>query len=197
MVRELDSTEEKIVSATFNIIQREGVSKATTKRIAKDAGVNEVTIFRKFENKKNLVEITKDYYFEHLIGQLQDVFDYTEEDTLESYLEKNFRGMLSLSDEDFSIIKIAMQEKSEVSEKKLLLSQITEAIMGKTTEFFTSQIEKGEMRDVNPRALSLLCFSVIFQSVVHWKIYNLTPDEETQKFGQNMLDILYNGINEN
>ena len=30
---ELDNTEEKIVRATFDIIQKEGVAKATTKRI--------------------------------------------------------------------------------------------------------------------------------------------------------------------
>ena len=39
-----------------NGVQKEGVQKATTKKIAAEAGVNEVTIFRKFENKKNLIE---------------------------------------------------------------------------------------------------------------------------------------------
>ena len=46
---ELDDTEEKIVMATFSIVQKEGFAKATTKKIAAEAGFNEVTIFRKFE----------------------------------------------------------------------------------------------------------------------------------------------------
>ena len=54
MLFEKENTEEKIITATFNIVQKEGVQKATTKKIAAEAGVNEVTIFRKFENKKNL-----------------------------------------------------------------------------------------------------------------------------------------------
>ena len=62
MLFEKENTEEKIITATFNIVQREGVQKATTKKIAAEAGVNEATIFRKFENKKNLIEATKDYY---------------------------------------------------------------------------------------------------------------------------------------
>ena len=49
MERELDATEEKIINATFRIFQKEGIDKATTKKIAAEAGVNEVTIFRKFE----------------------------------------------------------------------------------------------------------------------------------------------------
>lgn len=45
MLFERDDTEEKIIVATFNILQKEGVQKATTKKIAAEAGVNEVTIF--------------------------------------------------------------------------------------------------------------------------------------------------------
>ncbi|MDO5825750.1 MAG: helix-turn-helix domain-containing protein [Methanosphaera sp.] len=51
MLFETESTEEKIIVATFDILQREGLQKATTKKIAFEAGVNEVTIFRKFKNK--------------------------------------------------------------------------------------------------------------------------------------------------
>ena len=46
-----NSTDEKIINATFGILQREGFTKATTKKIAAEAGVNEVTIFRNFQNK--------------------------------------------------------------------------------------------------------------------------------------------------
>ena len=69
MVIELDNTEEKIVEATFGILQKEGSKKATTKRIAAEAGVNEVTIFRKFESKKNLIKITKEYYVARFVGK--------------------------------------------------------------------------------------------------------------------------------
>ena len=68
---ELDATEEKIVSAAFDIIKREGVAKATTKRISSEAGVNEVTVFRKFESKNNLIEITKQYYVEKFIAKME------------------------------------------------------------------------------------------------------------------------------
>ena len=71
---ELDSTSEKIVSATFKLLQKDGSEKATTKKIAAEAGVNEVTIFRKFENKKNLIEITKQYYLQVLINTLEEIF---------------------------------------------------------------------------------------------------------------------------
>ena len=45
-----ESTEDKIISATFRLIRKDGIDKVTTKKIAAEAGVNEVTIFRKFNN---------------------------------------------------------------------------------------------------------------------------------------------------
>lgn len=50
-----DDTSEKILHATMNLIMEKGYSAATTKDIAKAAGVNECTIFRKFSGKKEIV----------------------------------------------------------------------------------------------------------------------------------------------
>lgn len=47
-MKEFSSTDEKIIKATFGILQSEGFAQATTKKIAAEAGVNEVTIFRNF-----------------------------------------------------------------------------------------------------------------------------------------------------
>lgn len=113
-----NSTDEKIIEATFVILQEEGFNKATTKKIAAKAGVNEVTIFRKFKNKNNLVEITKDYYLKILIQKLKEIFDFNEDDEIEEYLQSNFLGLLNLPDSEFSIIKVAMEEVRDIPEKK-------------------------------------------------------------------------------
>ena len=80
---EFNSTDIKIIEATFGILQEEGFTKATTKKIAAEAGVNEVTIFRKFQNKNNLVEITKEYYLERFLESLEEIFDFDEDDEIE------------------------------------------------------------------------------------------------------------------
>ena len=146
MLFERENTEEKIITATFNIIQKEGVQKATTKKIAAEAGVNEVTIFRKFENKKNLIEATKDYYMAKLLSKLEETFDFDEDDSIEEYLKNCFHGILDFSQEDISIIRVAMQEINGESDKKLLISRITDTIINKMEEFFKLQLEKGEIK---------------------------------------------------
>ena len=125
---EFNSTDKKIIKATFDILQREGFTKATTKKIAAEAGVNEVTIFRNFQNKKNLVEITKEYYLQLLINKLEEIFEFEDEDSIEEYLKIAFYGILNLSEDDLSIIRVAMEEVRENPEKVILISEITDVI---------------------------------------------------------------------
>ena len=191
---EFSSTDEKIIKATFSILQKEGFTKATTKKIAAEAGVNEVTIFRNFENKNNLVEVTKEYYLQIFLDKVEEIFSFDENDEIEGYLQSNFIGLLNLSDEDFSIIKVAMEEVRDIPEKKLLISKITSTIILKLEEFFNSQIEKGKIREIDSRVLAIMCFSISFQSVVLWKIYDQEQTPETDQYARNFLDILYNGI---
>lgn len=189
-----ENTEEKIIKATFDILQREGVQKATTKKIAAEAGVNEVTIFRKFENKKNLVEITIDYYMERLLGKLEDCFSFDEDEEIEVYLKECFNGVLNFSKDDFSIIRVAMQEISDEPDKKLLMTHITDVILNKLEEFFVLQSEKGVIKDLNPKAIAVLCHGLIFHSLMLLQIYGDSQNIEPDHFADDFLKIIFDGI---
>ena len=51
----MDDTSQKIVDAAMLLIRDKGYVATTTKEIARVAGVNECTLFRKFQNKKDIV----------------------------------------------------------------------------------------------------------------------------------------------
>ena len=51
----LDDTQEKIIKATMELVMEKGYSNTTTKDIARSAGINECTIFRKFRGKKEVI----------------------------------------------------------------------------------------------------------------------------------------------
>lgn len=188
------STDERIIEATFTLLQKEGPEKTTTKKIAAEAGVNEITIFRKFETKSNLIEIVKDHYLQILIDKLEEIFDFNEDDEIDEFLKNKFYTISSLPETDFSIIKVALEEAGDIPEKKRLISVITDTILNKLVEFFKLQIENGKIKEVNPNVLAVMCFSIIFQSVILWKIYNDGADFDTDQYGDDVLDILFNGI---
>lgn len=62
------------------------------------------------------------------------------------------------------------------------------------TEKARAHIEKEDIRDINPTALSVITISIIFQSVVLWKVYNEGSDLENNDFTDDILDIIMNGI---
>ena len=194
MIFKRENTEEKIIGATFKILQKEGILKATTKRIAKEAGVNEVTIFRKFENKKNLIETTKEHYMNVLLDKLENNFDFDEEEGIEEYLKSSFNGILNFTEDDFSIIRIAMQEVEDIPDKKLLISHITDIILNKLEEFFKLQLKKDIIRSIDSKAISILCFSLIFQSLILWQIYGTNRNIAPDYYADDFLDIIFNGI---
>lgn len=194
MTIELDSTEEKIVKATFKLLQKDGLEKTTTKKIAAEAGVNEVTVFRKFNNKKNLIEFIKNYYLDLLIAELNEIFEYSEDESIEEYLKICFFGILNLSDDDFSILKVAMEEVRSTPDKKPLISEVTELIFDKLEEFFKSKIDSGEIKETNPKSLAILCFNSLFQSVILWKVYNINFGFETNHYVDDLLSIMLEGI---
>ena len=52
---DMDETSQRIIDATMSLIRDNGYVATTTKDIARAAGVNECTLFRKFKNKKDIV----------------------------------------------------------------------------------------------------------------------------------------------
>lgn len=193
-MKEYSGTDEKIIKATFEILQEEGFAKATTKKIATKAGVNEVTIFRNFTNKKNLVEATKEYYKQILINKLEEIFEFEEDDEIEEYLKISFFGILNLREEDLSILRVAMEEVREDPKKKNLISNITDVVLNKLEEFFKIKMEKGIIREVNPKSVAIMCFGMLFQSVILWKVYNHDLDFETNYYADDLIDLMYDGI---
>ena len=147
---EFSTTDERIITATFKLLQKEGINKTTTKKIAAKAEVSEITIFRNFKNKDNLIKITKEYYLEKFLAQLEEIFDFNDGDEIDEYLQSNFIGLLNLSDADFSIIKVAMEEVRDIPEKKQLISRITTTVIDKLDKFFQAQIEKVKSDQLIP-----------------------------------------------
>lgn len=63
---EKKSTDDKIMAAFSKLILEQGYSGATTRKIAETAGINESTLFRHFKDKKNLVEVIAQKYFDDI-----------------------------------------------------------------------------------------------------------------------------------
>ncbi|KZX13611.1 TetR/AcrR family transcriptional regulator [Methanobrevibacter oralis] len=187
------SVEERIINASFDVLEKEGYSGATTKKIAKKANINEVTLFRKFKSKHRLMEIVKEYYSDYLINQLEEIFQFNDEISFEEYSKNCFYKIVNLSDNELNIIKIGLEEVRNPGDEQLF-SKTSDMIINKLTEFFKIKIAKKEIKKVNPHVLALNMFSILFESMILWKVYGKSPHYDIDQYVKDFLEIIINGI---
>lgn len=188
------TTEEKLIKATFNILKTEGISKVTTKKISEEAGVSEVTIFRKFKNKDNLLEKAKKYYLDTILNKIDEIFSFDDNIITEDYLKSTFKKIVELPENELNMLKVAMEEVYYVNSTKKVILIISSRIIQRLTEYFQYQINKKRIREVKAEVLAMNIFGILFESLILWKIYGKKPKKDIDYYAEDFLDIILNGI---
>lgn len=191
---ELDKTEQKIVDATIFLLDKEGMNGTTTKKIAKKAEVSEVTVFRKFKSKDNLLKIAKIYYSDYFLEKISDIFTNYEDTDLESLLKHIWGKLVNFLDNNLDIIKIALDELMSNPEEEKIFSKFSDEVLKNLTNIFQEQIDKGKIRKINPSTAALTVFSVIVEGIIFWKFESKVSNDDTNKYLDDFLDIFINGI---
>ncbi len=191
---ELDKTEQKIVDATIFLLDKEGMNGTTTKKIAKKAEVSEVTVFRKFKSKDNLLKIAKIYYSDYFLEKISDIFINYEDTDLESLLKNTWWKLVNFLDNNLDIIKIALDELMSNPEEEKIFSKFSDEVLKNLTNIFQEQIDKGKIRKINPSAAALTVFSVIVEGIIFWKFESKVSNDDINKYLDDFLDIFINGI---
>lgn len=191
---ELDKTEQKIVDATIFLLDKEGMNGTTTKKIAKKAEVSEVTVFRKFKSKDNLLKIAKIYYSDYFLEKISDIFTNYEDTDLKSLLKNTWWKLVNFLDNNLDIIKIALDELMSSPEEEKIFSKFSDEVLKNLTNIFQEQIDKGKIRKINPSAAALTVFSVIVEGIIFWKFESKVSNDDTNKYLDDFLDIFINGI---
>ena len=61
-------TKDKLLDGTLSLIDKKPFHQISTKEIAEESGVAEVTLFRNFTNKESLLDILTDKFFKMIVG---------------------------------------------------------------------------------------------------------------------------------
>ncbi|MGB9937121.1 MAG: TetR/AcrR family transcriptional regulator [Methanobacterium sp.] len=147
-----DQTEQKILDAALKIFAEKGYKGATTRDIAAKAGVNDSTLFRKFENKKNLYDIILTKNTKKLEKEFLSIFADKEFENSRDLLESYVKNLAKVSLDNFDFLFISITQKSHLFESN----------MGEMTTFLEKQIEKNIKNEkINSRTLGLTIFSFI------------------------------------
>ncbi len=143
-----DETQKKILNSTMMLVMEKGYTATTTKDIAKRAGINESTIFRKFKGKKEIIETAMSLP-EWNPGLKESDFEYTGElikdlcSFAEVYSKKVTPKMvkISLGLRSLDLYEITKDGIREIPDtfKKVLVNYFVE--MQKKNKIHTDDIE--------------------------------------------------------
>ena len=155
------STQQRLLDATLKLISEKGYLGATTREIAQEAQVTELTLFRHFGTKEKLFEeLLRNYTFlPRLKELLPELEGLSYEDGLKLIAS---RFLLSLKERK-SMVKIMYSELTIYPDKiKNLYTQFIEDIRGTLSSYFGSLQRKGLLRNVSPETAARLFLGMLF-----------------------------------
>lgn len=187
-------TREKILEAGLMLFSKKGYLGATTKEIAKKAGVAELTLFRHFSSKERLFEemINSYTFLPALKGLLPELKDLDYRDAL-SVIARKFLERLS---ERSELIKIM---HAEVHRYPVKVKRIYQNFIGETfrtlASYFRELQGRGILRDFDPE-LAARAFLGMFFSYFNASTFAFRRDidmADTEKVIGNYVDIFMRG----
>ena len=186
-------TRNKIIDAALEQMYERGYDGTTTRVIAQEAGVNEVTLFRHFGSKHNLFMAVIDRETDIAEEMTDHSFGFTGdmEADLRTVGEQMAFHMVTKS----KLIKIIMMEATRDPDIWKHVSKTPFAVIGYITKYFEMLQDQGKVRDGDPYLMSIAFFSFFFRTMITNAF--LGSDVFIEMDGDTMggfVDLFINGI---
>ncbi len=156
-----NTTEQRLLDATLKLISEKGYLGSTTREIAQEAGVTELTLFRHFGTKEKLFEaLLRNHTFLPRLKELLPELDgLSYGDSLRLIAT---RFLLSLKERK-SLVKIMYSEVTTYPEKiKKLYNKFADDLRLTLASYFRGLQKKGLLRTVSPEMAAQLFLGMLF-----------------------------------
>ena len=156
----MDETSQKIIDATMSLIRDKGYVATTTKDIARLAGVNECTLFRKFKNKKDIVlqGVAQEKWRANVTP---DIFKNVQWE-LKPDLEMFMNAYMDKITPDFVNLSIGLRAPQLYDETAPMIMKVPQAFVSSLMEYFKKMEEMGKIGHFDFESLAMTIFSSTF-----------------------------------
>ncbi len=156
----MDETSQKIIDATMALIRDKGYVATTTKDIAKSAGVNECTLFRKFKTKKDIVisGVEQAKWRGNLTPEIFRNVNWELKSDLEMFMTKYMENMTA----DFVKLSIGLRAPQIYEETAPLVMKVPQAFLSSLIKYFEEMEQRGKLPHMDFECLALTIFSSTF-----------------------------------
>ncbi len=192
MATKIEDTKERITKAALAVFSSKGYASATTREIAEEARVNEVTLFRHFGSKENLLTA---------VIERHSVLPVIAE-TIKTELTGDYRSdlkiiahhILEVWNQRRELIIIMMREAQQHPEEISLLTRVPRRLREYLSEYLSGLAKQGVVRRLNFAASAQAFISGLF---TYFLTSNLFGSEfhpySADEYIDNFVDIFVSG----
>lgn len=176
---------EQIIEGATRIFARKGFSRATTREVAREAGISEGTIFNYFENKDALLMAILERLNE--TERRAEDFEAGMATDFRGFLTEYLRQRMALMWENREVFRVLLSEMLVNTElRDLYLRRVMEPTMRIAEENFRSRMEQGEVRETD----APLAMRSVAGAVLGVLVLGLLGDEEIGSRLEEASDVL-------
>lgn len=166
----METTSNKILLAALKLMEDHGYQAVSIKKIAQQANVSEMTVFRHFKNKLGVFEAAVEKY--SYIPCFEELFTESIVWDLEKDLALIANAYLNLMHGNKSIFLIAIQERNNFPELHEVITKNTLQLKELIVGYFHSMQERNQIKETNAEAQAIIFLTTLFgyfSSTSLWK----------------------------
>lgn len=145
-----NDTSKKIMKVALKLFSEQGYYPTTTKQIAEEAGVNELTIFRHFGSKSNLFQVTTEHYV--VDSHVDYILNDTEELNFEESMMLISKRIYDLLVQNTKLYKVQM--KLADNEKDFVKLKLSRKLISVLKEYFI-KLNAENITNGNPEIMAV------------------------------------------
>lgn len=189
----MDETSQKIVDAAMALIRDKGYVATTTKDIARAAGVNECTLFRKFKDKKDIIlkGVTQEKWRGNVTPDIFTNVKWELEHDLEMFMTEYMQRITP----DFVNLSIGLRAPQLYEDTAPMIMKVPQTFLAALVEYFEKMGEKGKLPPMDFECLALTVFTSTFgYTFLKASFDNGLSGVEQKEFIQKSVKVFCQGI---
>jgi len=193
-IMDANQTHKRILQAALTVFSRYGYKGASTRAIAKEAGVNEVTLFRRFGNKQSLfAEMIENYSAIPYIKAARE----NSGKSLEKRINELGVQVIKVLEERRDLLSVLLSDGARFKNQgEELLRGGPGRVLEHLILWFREAKKAGEIRKIDPEAAARVFMGVFFFFMIFQKILpgeKFFPVNERAMLGE-FVEIMLRGI---
>ncbi len=186
----------KILDAASQLFAERGYAATTTRAIAERAGVNEVTIFRRFENKAGVLRALGERFAEQSMAR--SVPELPDPDDVEATLLAIGRSEVSASIENGGVALRLAFDASTVPEVAELVGTGPRSNLETLAQYLADRQKAGQLRTDIPPMVMAEAFGALTSSFVMFRtimgVLDTPDDPMADTSVEQLVDLFFNGV---